>query len=44
VPSGHGYARFRTKVKLRNVPQKLIFTVQDVGQGGALWGEAAFKP
>jgi VWFA-related protein len=44
VPSGSGYARFRTTVKLRRVPQKLIFTVQDVGKGGALWGEVVFKP
>ena len=44
VPSGRGYARFRTTVKLRRIPQKLIFTVQDVGQGGALWGEVAFTP
>jgi hypothetical protein len=44
VPTGHGYARFQTIVKLRSAAQKLVFTVQDVGEGGTLWGEVDFKP
>jgi VWFA-related protein len=44
IPKGGGYARFQTKIRLRNAPQRLVFTVQDPVQGTALWGEAEFRP
>lgn len=42
-PSGT-YARFRMVVKLSDAQQRLVFTVRDPVTGGALWGEADFKP
>lgn len=38
------YARFETKVRVRDVGQKLVFSVQDPLNGTAIWGEAAYAP
>jgi VWFA-related protein len=40
APSGRGYARFQTVLKLRKAPQHIIFTVNDLADGAVLWGEA----
>jgi hypothetical protein len=40
VPPAGGYARFRTSLKLRRLPQRLVFTVRDAASGEILWGEA----
>jgi VWFA-related protein len=40
VPKGGGYARFQTVVKLRDVEQRLVFTVPDPVSGSIIWGEA----
>ncbi len=39
-PAAGGYARFRTVLKLRRLPQRLVFTVRDAASGQILWGEA----
>jgi VWFA-related protein len=44
LPKGGGYARFQTRLRLRNTPQRLVFTVHDPVHGAALWGEAEFRP
>lgn len=44
VPSGGGYARFQTTVKLRDISQRLVFTVHDPVNGTVLWGEATVSP
>lgn len=40
VPAAGGYARFRTSLRLRRMPQRLVFTVRDAAGGKILWGEA----
>jgi hypothetical protein len=44
VPPAGGYARFRTSLKLRRMPQRLVFTVRDAASGKILWGEAQLAP
>jgi VWFA-related protein len=44
VPRGGGYARFQTVVKLRNIEQRLVFTVPDPVSGSIIWGEASVRP
>lgn len=39
-PPAGGFARFRTVLKLRRLPQRLVFTVRDATSGQILWGEA----
>jgi VWFA-related protein len=43
-PKNGTYARFRTVLELRNVDQRLVFTVQDPLSGRPLWGQAAIQP
>jgi VWFA-related protein len=44
APGSAGYARFRTVLKLRKAPQKIVFTVDDPVAGAVLWGEAEVDP
>lgn len=44
VPKGGGYARFQTTVKLRDVEQRVVFTVHDPVSGSIIWGEANVRP
>jgi VWFA-related protein len=43
-PPAGTYARFQTKVRVRDVGQRLVFSVQDPLNGTAIWGEAAYVP
>jgi VWFA-related protein len=43
LPPTGSYARFQTKVRLRDLDQRLVFTVRDPARGAALWGEADFR-
>ena len=43
-PKGGTFARFRTVLELRNVDQRLVFTVQDPLSGHPVWGQAAIQP
>jgi VWFA-related protein len=38
------YARFQTVVRVRDVGQKLVFSVLDPVNGSAIWGEAVYAP
>ncbi len=40
LPPPGTYARFRTVVQLRDLRQRLVFTIQDPVSGHALWDEA----
>jgi len=40
LPQAGNYVRFQTVVLLRNIGQKLVFTVPDQASGGTVWGEA----
>ena len=42
-PPAGGYARFRTVLKLRRRPQRLVFTVRDAASGQMLWGETTLS-
>jgi VWFA-related protein len=44
APSGRGYARFQTVLKLRKAPQHIVFTVDGLMEGAVLWGEAKVDP
>jgi VWFA-related protein len=44
VPKRGTYARFQTKLRLRDVDQHLVFTVHDAVNGAAIWGEAGYAP
>lgn len=44
LPPAGTYARFQTVLQLRDVEQRLIFTVQDLASGQALWGQAELVP
>jgi len=39
LPQAGKYVRFQTVVLLRNIAQKLVFTVPDQASGGTVWGE-----
>ena len=39
LPQAGNYVRFQTVVLLRNIGQKLVFTVPDQASGGTVWGE-----
>jgi VWFA-related protein len=43
-PKGGTYARFQTAVRVRDIGQRLVFSVQDPVAGTALWGEADYAP
>jgi VWFA-related protein len=38
------YARFQTTVRVRDIGQRLVFSVRDAVDGTAIWGEAASRP
>ena len=38
------YARFQTAVRVRDIGQKLVFSVQDPVNGTAIWGQAEYLP
>jgi hypothetical protein len=40
LPQAGNYVRFQTVVLLRNIGQRLVFTVPDLASGGTVWGEA----
>ncbi len=42
LPEAGGYARFETRLRLRQAPQRLVFTVRDEVNGGTLWQEVEF--
>ena len=42
-PAAGTYARFRTVIRLRDVAQRLVFTVSNPGNNKATWGEVGFK-
>lgn len=42
VPQRGTFARFQTKLKLRDVDQHLVFTVHDAVNGDAIWGEGGY--
>jgi VWFA-related protein len=44
VPKRGTFARFQTKLKIRDVDQHLVFTVHDAINGSAIWGDAAYAP
>jgi VWFA-related protein len=44
VPKKGTFARFQTKLKLRDAAQHLVFTVHDAVNGEAIWGEAEYVP
>jgi hypothetical protein len=44
LPQAGTYARFQTALELRDVEQRLVFTVQDPASGQTLWGQADFVP
>jgi VWFA-related protein len=43
-PQAGTYARFQTAVRVRDIGQRLVFSVQDPVNGTAIWGEADFAP
>jgi VWFA-related protein len=43
-PRAGTYARFQTVVRVRDVGQRLVFSVQDPVAGTALWGEVEYAP
>jgi VWFA-related protein len=43
-PQTGTYARFQTAVRVRDIGQRLVFSVQDPVNGTAIWGEAAYAP
>jgi hypothetical protein len=43
-PQAGTYARFQTAVRVRDIGQRLVFSVQDAVKGTAIWGEANFAP
>jgi len=43
-PKAGTYARFQTAVHVRNLGQRLVFSVQDPVNGTAIWGTADYKP
>lgn len=44
VPEAGSLARFKTTLRLRKAPQRLVFTVRDEVNGGTMWQEIEFKP
>ena len=44
VPRAGGYARFQTTLRLRQAPQRLVFTVRDEVNGSTIWQEVEFQP
>jgi len=44
VPQSGSLARFKTTLRLRNAPQRLVFTVRDEVNGGTMWEEVKFAP
>jgi len=44
VPQAGSLARFQTTLRLRNAPQRLVFTVRDEVNGGTMWQEVEFAP
>lgn len=44
VPKSGGYARFQTALRLRNAPQRLVFTVRDEVNGVTIWQEVRYQP
>lgn len=44
VPKRGTFARFQTKLRLRDVDQHLVFTVHDAVNGSAIWGEGGYAP
>jgi hypothetical protein len=43
-PRAGTYARFQTAIRVRDIGQRLVFSVQDPVNGTAIWGEAEFAP
>lgn len=43
-PKAGGYARFETTLRLRRMPQRLVFTVRDEVTGVTIWQEVAVQP
>lgn len=44
APKKGTFARFQTKLKLRDAEQHLVFTVHDAVDGEAIWGDAEYVP
>ena len=43
-PKAGTYARFQTAVRIRELRQRLVFSVQDPVNGTAIWGEGDYQP
>ena len=43
-PKAGTYARFQTAIRVRDLGQRLVFSVQDPVNGTAIWGEAEYRP
>ncbi len=39
LPAAGNYVRFQTTIRLRNLAQRLVFTVPDSQTGGSIWGD-----
>src|SRR6202035_4343030 len=44
APAAGAFARYRTTVKLRRAPQRLVLSVQDAASGAMLWDEVEVRP
>ncbi len=44
LPQAGTYARFQTAIRVRDIGQRLVFSVQDPVNGTAIWGEAELAP
>ena len=44
LPRAGTYARFQTVLQVRDVEQRLVFTIQDPASGQTFWGQADFVP
>jgi VWFA-related protein len=44
LPAVGTYARFQTVVRVRDIGQKLVFSVLDPVNGSAIWGQAVYAP
>ena len=44
LPQAGGLARFETTLRLRNAPQRLVFTVRDEVNGDTMWQEVEIAP
>jgi hypothetical protein len=43
-PRTSTYARFLTTIRVRDLGQRLVFSVRDAVDGTAIWGEVEYRP